>query len=109
MTDKTNEPTPANGPIGEPVITHPTVRRRLSLVWVFPMIAILVAIVLIWREYAERGPLVEIVFPTASGMTAGETPIKFRNVEVGRIETIHFSKDLSTVIASARMSSDVAD
>lgn len=99
---------PMGGPIGEPKITHPTVRRRLSLVWVFPLIAILVAVVLIWREYAERGPLVQIVFPTASGITAGETPVKFRNVEVGRIETIHFSKDLSTVIASARMSHDVA-
>ena len=109
MNDTPNtSQTPSSDPIGEPVITHPTARRRLSLVWVFPLVAMLVAVVLIWREYADRGPLVEIVFPTASGITAGETPVKFRNVEVGRVEEIHFSKDLSTVIAHARMSPEVA-
>lgn len=98
----------ASPSVGEPEITHPSVRRRLSLIWVFPLIAILVAIVLIWREYAGRGPTIEITFPTASGLTAGETPVKFRSVEIGRIETIHFSDDLSEVIATVRLSNDVA-
>ncbi|MGB1213727.1 MAG: intermembrane transport protein PqiB [Pikeienuella sp.] len=105
----TNTPSQNTAPnIGEPKITHPTGRRRLSFVWVFPLIAILVAIVLIWREYAERGPTIEITFPTASGLSVGETPLKFRSVEVGRVEEIHFAEDLSKVIATIRLSGEVA-
>lgn len=81
---------------------------RISLIWAFPVIAILITLGLLWRDYAGRGPVIEISFPTAAGLVAGETGLKFRNVEVGRVEDLNFSDDLSRVVAVVRVDPEIA-
>lgn len=96
-------PTPGS-PDHEPVRTS----RWPSLVWLAPALAILAAIGLLFQNLATRGPLIEIELDTASGMKAGETVIKYRDVDVGRVEAVRFSKDLSKVVIEARMDQSVA-
>ncbi|MEX2519619.1 MAG: MlaD family protein [Paracoccaceae bacterium] len=83
-------------------------RRRISLIWAFPVVAVLVTLALLWRDYAGRGPVIEISFPTAAGLVPGDTGLKFRNVEVGRVEDLNFSADLSRVVAVVRVDPEIA-
>lgn len=80
----------------------------LSLVWIVPLLAVLVTVAVAWRTYADRGELIEIRFAEASGIRVGETVLKFREVDVGRVEAITFSRDLTQVIVAVRINKDVA-
>ena len=100
-----NTETPNPGP---PLVEPARASRWPSLVWLVPALAILAAIGLLFQTLATRGPLIEIEFNTASGLKAGETVIKYRDVDVGQVEAVRFSKDLTKVIIEARMNQSVA-
>lgn len=102
MADQdTNRPA-IEAPIAEPQ------SRRLSAVWLVPLIALIIAIGLAWRTWDDRGPLIEITFRDASGLVAGQTPVRFRDVTVGVVEKIELSPDLTQVIVRARIDKGVA-
>ena len=83
-------------------------RRRLSLVWLVPLVAIAAAAWLGYRTYTQQGPLVTVSFQTAEGLEAGTTKVRFKDVDIGRVEAIELSEDLSTVRVHARLSHTVA-
>lgn len=85
-----------------PEVATPT-RRRLSPLWILPLVAVLIAGWLGWRWYEERGPRIVITFQSGDGLEAGRTRIKHKNVDLGVIESVRLSDDLSQVIATARM------
>ncbi|MFV0474219.1 MAG: MlaD family protein [Pikeienuella sp.] len=82
--------------------------RFVSLVWLIPLIAVAVALVLLWRDYAGRGPVIEIAFSTAAGLDEGQTALRYRNVDVGLLEELRFSPDLSEVVARVRIDPEIA-
>ena len=90
------------GPEAEPA------SRRLSAVWLVPLLALIVALGVAWRTYSSRGPLIEITFDNAAGVEAGTTTLRFRDVVVGVVEAIDFTPDLSEVVVTARLDKDVA-
>ncbi|QYX58473.1 MlaD family protein [Roseovarius sp. SCSIO 43702] len=79
------------------------------MVWIVPLAALVVVLGVAWNAYAERGPLIEISFENASGINAGETEVRYRDVAVGLVEKVSFSRDLGSVIVSVRLSKDVAE
>ncbi len=79
------------------------VRHRVSLVWVVPLIAALAAGWLGWQTLSARGPTITITFARAEGLEAGKTKIKHNDVELGVIEALEPTADLSRVVATARM------
>lgn len=81
---------------------------RLSLAWMLPLAAVLFAGWVLWQSYAERGPLIEITFDNAGGVTAGETRVRRNDVEVGRVETVRLADNLNSVVVSVRMDPQVA-
>ena len=78
-------------------------RGRPSIVWLIPLIAILVGAYVAYRAFSDRGPQISIAFKTAGGLEAGKTKIKYKDVEVGVVESVRLSKDLDSVICEARM------
>lgn len=82
--------------------------RRLSLVWLVPLAALLIALAVAWRAYSDRGPLVEIVFQNAAGIEAGQTQVRFRDVNVGMVERTELSDDLTRVVVGVRIDKEVA-
>lgn len=80
---------------------------RLSVVWVVPLIALLITLGVAWKTFSDRGMLIEIDFKDATGVEIG-TPLKFREVEVGKVETIGFTPDLTKVRLGVRVDKDVA-
>ena len=96
-----------------PAATVETPKRRAglgrpSLVWLIPVLAVAISGFLIWQNYAERGALVEISFDNASGITAGETQLRYRDVAVGVVEEVSFTETLDSVIVSVRVTETVA-
>ena len=43
-------------------------RRRVSPIWIVPMVALLLGLWMLIYTYQNQGPVIEITFPTASGI-----------------------------------------
>lgn len=86
-----------------------TLVERFSIVWLVPIAALLVSLWVAWQSYADRGPLIDIEFQQASGIRAGETELRFRDVTIGIVEDVGFSPTLDTVRVSVRLDKSVAN
>jgi paraquat-inducible protein B len=78
-------------------------RRGISIVWLIPLVAGAIAIWLGYRTLQEQGPTVTITFANAEGLEAGKTKIKYKDVEVGLVEHVTISDDLSRIVVTASM------
>jgi paraquat-inducible protein B len=83
-------------------------RRRIGLIWLVPMVAALIGLILAVKVIREKGPAITIDFASAEGLEAGKTKIKYKDVEVGRLESIHLVEDLSRVKITAKMVPEIA-
>jgi paraquat-inducible protein B len=77
--------------------------RGFSPVWLLPVLALILAVWIITKEFMSQGPLVTIEFQSAEGIEAGKTKIKSRSVEIGIVEEVNLSDDFETAILSARI------
>ena len=80
-----------------------TPKRRLSRVWIVPIVAFVIGAGVVVQSIRERGPLVEIRFHKAQGITAGKTEVRRNDVVVGLVEEVQLTDDLEQVIVKARM------
>ncbi len=78
-----------------------TKKQGISIVWLVPLIALAIGGWLVYKAVSEKGPTVTITFKSGEGLEAGKTKIKYKDVEVGRVDSIVLSKDLSHVIVKA--------
>jgi paraquat-inducible protein B len=78
-------------------------RRQISIVWLVPVVAILIGGWLAYKAISEQGPTITITFSTAEGLEAGKTKIKYKDVEIGQVEAITLSKDLTHVEVTAEL------
>lgn len=98
---------------GVPVVPVAEARRglwdRVSVVWLVPVAALVVALGVAWQNYSSQGPVLEIVFDAAAGVTPNETELRYRDVTVGLVESVRFTSGLDQVIVAVRIDSEVAD
>ena len=78
-------------------------RRGFSIVWLIPLVAGLIAVWLAYTTIMEKGPTVTITFKTAEGLEAGKTRVKYRDVEIGLVEEVKISDDVSHIIVTASL------
>lgn len=83
-------------------------RAGVSVIWAVPIIALLVTMALAWNAYTGRGTLVSVAFSDATGITPGETALKFREITVGKVEAVRFTRDLQRVVVDIRVDKDIA-
>jgi paraquat-inducible protein B len=81
-------------------------RRGPSLVWLIPAIVLAVGAWLVFDTLAKKGPSITIAFRTADGIEAGKTKLRYKNIEIGVVDAVRFSDDLSHVLLSAQMDKD---
>ena len=74
-----------------------------SIVWLVPVVAALIGGWLVYKAFSEKGPTITITFKTAEGLEAGKTKIKYKDVDIGQVESIDISEDLSHVIVTAEL------
>ncbi|RIX42591.1 MAG: MCE family protein [Rhodocyclales bacterium GT-UBC] len=79
-------------------------RRRLpSLIWLVPVVAALVGLSMLIHAWLSAGPEISIVFQTATGLEAGKTPVKYKDVTVGMVSRVGLSEDGSHVRVTVAM------
>ena len=78
-------------------------RGGFSIVWIIPIVAAFVGGWLAYKTISEMGPTITITFRDGEGLEAGKTKIKYKAVDVGVVETVEISEDLSRVIVTAIM------
>ena len=107
-----SEPASAGGAAAvsmpKPVIVRAK-RLRYSLVWLVPLLALLVGLVLVVRTLLQTGPLITITFPNAEGLEPGRTEVRFKEVVVGRVTKAGFSPDRARVLATVRLDKTAAN
>ena len=81
--------------------------RRFPLIWLVPIAAVAIAVWLGARTLGEHGPMITITLASGEGLEAGRTKVMLRNVEVGTVESLELSKDLTHVVANARVRRDL--
>jgi paraquat-inducible protein B len=83
--------------------------RGFSVIWLIPLIAVLVAGWLAYKTFTERGPEITIIFDEAEGLEPGQTRIKYKDVNVGKISKVGLTRDLSKVKVTARLNANMSE
>jgi len=91
--------------VPEEAIVKPV--RTISKIWLVPIIAFLVGMWMVYYQWSNQGQLITLQFNSATGLEAGKTKIKTRDVDIGIVKKIELSDDLSGVIVTARMDKNV--
>ena len=78
-------------------------RRRISWVWLLPVLALLGVAALAYQAWQQRGVVITVTFSEGHGLKTGDR-LRYRGTEAGRIERVVFSDDLNAVKAEVRLS-----
>ena len=82
----------------------PEVKKHgsISAIWLLPLITLMIGVSLVVKTIHEQGPQVTISFMSAEGIESGKTKIKYKNVDIGLVESIEFAEDLKDVLLTVR-------
>lgn len=83
-------------------------KPRLSWIWLMPLMAVFIALAVLWQVYSERGRLIVVTFPTAEGIEAGQTPVRYRDLDIGIVESLGFSEGLASIEVGIRVDQNIA-
>ena len=95
-------------PLPEPAVDR-SGWRRLSILWLVPLVALAVGVTLLGRHLLRTGPEIQIELRTAEGLESGRTVVRFREVVVGRVTQIVLTKDRQRVLASVTLDRSVSE
>jgi paraquat-inducible protein B len=99
------------GGMPEKDMPEAVVRKRsgISIVWIIPIVAAIIGAWVAYKSYSETGPTIAITFENAEGLEAGKTKVKYKDVEVGQVQSIDLEKDLKHVLVTVQMHADSKD
>ena len=89
-------------PEAQPAEPH---RHRPALIWLIPLIAALLGGWIALQSWLAKGPTITVTFRTADGIEPGKTLIRYKNVDVGSVTRVSFTKD-GGVLVSASLTHD---
>lgn len=103
-----NDPSATNPPQDHGEVVH---RRafRISLAWIFPILAAAATIWLFWSDWKSNGPEVEVQFDSAPGIQAGKTPLLYRGVLAGTVTKVRLDAGLDKVVLVVRLKEFASD
>jgi paraquat-inducible protein B len=78
-------------------------KRHVSAIWLLPLLAFVIGAALVINLHLNRGPEIEILFPSAEGLEPGKTKIKALSVDVGTVQSVALTPGLDQVLVKARM------
>ncbi|KLN57827.1 intermembrane transport protein PqiB [Variovorax paradoxus] len=107
MSDEEARPNDPAAPTGLP--PPRVVRRREwlpSLIWLIPIVAALVGVMLVVRILMQRGPEIVLTFNTAEGLEANKTAVKYKDVQIGTVQSLKLARDRSHVQVTVQLSKE---
>jgi len=82
--------------------------RRISVIWLIPILAAVVALGIAVQRILSEGPTITIILKAAQGIEAGKTFIKYKDVNIGQVTTVQLSDDYSKVKVTAKIAKSAA-
>lgn len=83
-------------------------RLRISIIWIIPLLAAVVAIGIAIQRVRSEGPTITIVMKDAEGIEAGKTFIRYKDVRIGLVSAVELSEDYAKVLIKAKIAKHAA-
>jgi hypothetical protein len=80
-------------------------RKRLSLAWIVPIIALGIVVLVGIQAWGKRGHEVQVEFRRGHGLESGD-PVRVRDIQIGEVESLGLSAEGDRVIAQLRIQSE---
>ena len=71
--------------------------KAFSVVWVIPLVAALVGGWMVFQTLLDDKAKIAVTFKDAAGLEAGKTLVKLRDITVGKVTEVSFTKDLGVI------------
>jgi paraquat-inducible protein B len=84
-------------------------RWRNAIIWLLPVIALAIALSMVVQARIAVGPEVVIAFRSATGLEAGKTTVKYKDVTVGLVKEITLSPDNAQVLVRVALGKNAQD
>jgi hypothetical protein len=87
--------------VAEPrVVPHASTRRsrRLSAIWIIPLVAVAIGAWLAWDTLSKEGPTIKISFESGEGLQAGQSQLKYKDIVFGTVKSLELSPDQTHVV-----------
>src|SRR5439155_6393379 len=83
-------------------IPHATARRsrRISIIWVIPLVAVAIGGWLAWDTLSKEGPTIKISFDSGEGLQAGQSQLKYKDIVFGTVKSLELAPDHTHVVVT---------
>lgn len=78
-------------------------RRLVRWVWVVPLVAVAVAAWLVYQRIHGLGPEITVTFEDGAGVRPGQTPLRYRGVQIGEVSRVKLSEDEKRAVLTIRL------
>ena len=78
-------------------------KNSVSAIWLIPIIALTIGLWMVFDQWRNQGPLINIQFNSAAGLEIKKTRLKTRDVNIGEVEDIQLMQDSDGVIIYVRV------
>jgi paraquat-inducible protein B len=81
---------------------HAAIRRsrRVSIIWIVPLVAIAIGAWLAWDTLSKEGPTIKISFDGGEGLQAGQSQLKYKDIVFGTVKSLALSPDQTHVVVT---------
>ncbi len=87
-------------PVEADVVTHRA--RRISLIWLIPLVAVAIGAWLAWDTLSKEGPTIRVSFNSAEGLQPGQSQLKFKDIVFGTVKGLDLAPDNTHVIVTIK-------
>jgi paraquat-inducible protein B len=74
--------------------------RRISIIWLLPIVALLIGAWLAWDTLSKQGPTITVQFDSAEGLQAGQSQLKYKDIVFGTVKKLELTPDNWHVIVT---------
>jgi paraquat-inducible protein B len=74
--------------------------RRLSIIWIVPLVAVAIGAWLAWDTLSKEGPTIKITFESGEGLQAGQSQLKYKDIVFGTVKSLALSPDQTHVVVT---------
>lgn len=93
-----NSSSPA-GEAGEVVVK----KSKISMVWIVPIVVLVLGATIVYKTIRDAGIPITLTFVSADGLEAGKTKIRYKDVDIGLVDSVRISDDATHVILGATL------
>jgi paraquat-inducible protein B len=76
---------------------------RISVIWIVPLVAAIVAGWLVFKNVRQAGPVISILFNDGNEIEPNQTTLRYRGVRVGAVRSVQLTADGQHVEVRARL------